>query len=56
MAIVGVSPTGEPWESPPLPHHEHKAVSVEEEGDDDEEIPSYEEECEVPLLGHLPAG
>lgn len=54
MAIVGVSPTGEPWETPPLPHHMHKSVSVDEEGE--EEIPSYEEECQVPLLGNLPSG
>jgi hypothetical protein len=56
MAIVGVSPTGEPWESPPPSHLPRGAVSMEEEGEEDDEIPCYEEECEVPLLGHLPAG
>jgi hypothetical protein len=55
MAIVGVSPTGEPWESPPLPHREAPPDTREEEGE--EEGPGCEEEeCSVPLLGNLVSG
>ena len=50
MAIVGVSPTGEPWETPQPPHLTRGDVSVDEEVEDDDEVPGYEEECHVPLL------
>lgn len=62
MAIVGVSPTGEPWESPraslspsPPPCQTEEVGEVE---DEDVEAPSgnEEEECAVPLLGRLPTG
>ena len=50
MAIVGVSPTGEPWNSPP--HTPSPVAAAEEE----EEAGSSDdgEGCAVPLLGRLP--
>ena len=63
MAIVGVSPTGEPWESPraspsPSPPPCQAEDEVGEVEDEDVEAPSEneEEECAVPLLGRLPTG
>ena len=56
MAIVGVSPTGEPWETPPLPHREAPPDDSREDEGEYEDPGCEEEECSVPLLGNSASG
>jgi hypothetical protein len=53
MAIVRVSPTGEPWESPPSSPLEPSVAA--DDGAEEEETPG-DEDCQVPLLGSLATG